>query len=188
MSATLNTLYELAEDLRDIIIAEYAKYSDVDDVKPLPDSDNIFIVIGSMGTFPQTTTDQLAVYIGAPFPGIAQQGDSTACLSPTSTLMAVDLTRCYPQPQVSQRGGRINNDKFRDELEQSVKQQSNDMLIIRDAMRTFYDIHGAGEGNLASIEVALGQDQSGALLHITCSTQVLLAMKAGEINGRLHSI
>jgi hypothetical protein len=181
----INTLYELAEDYMQCIVDTYAQYTGNEDVKALPVEDNRFITIGSVGSFPQNTSDQLAVYIGAPFPGIAQQGDSTLCLTPTSVLFGVDLTRCYAQPDVKQQGGRIVNNRYRTDLAKSVKQQSNDMLLIRDASKAFYDMYGAGPGNSDSIQLAVGQDNSGAIVHLTVTVVVLTAKKSREINVRI---
>jgi predicted MPP superfamily phosphohydrolase len=103
----LSSVYELAQDLQACVEREYDKYLDHEDVQKLPVEENRFITIGSLGMLPQNSSDQLAVYIGAPFPGFAQQGDSTVSLSPTSVMMAVDLTRCYPQPSVSRSNGLI---------------------------------------------------------------------------------
>ena len=180
----INVLYELAEEFMDIIIDEYAQYADNPDVKALPKEVDRFITIGSTGLMPQNASDQLTVYIGAPFPGIAQQGDSTVSLTPNSVLMAVDLTRCYPQPDVSQKGGRIMNDRFINAFKTSTKQQSNDLLILRDATKRFYELNGAGVGAMDNITTAVGQDTSGAIIHLTTSVPVLLARKSREINGR----
>ena len=181
MATVMNTLYELAQDLQACVEIEYDKYLDHEDVQKLPVEENRFITIGSLGMLPQNSSDQLAVYIGAPFPGFAQQGDSTVSLSPTSVMMAVDLTRCYPQPSVSRSNGRIIDKKFHEELARATKTQSNDLLIIRDATKAFYDTYGAGEGIVDNIQVAIGQDNSGALIHLTATVNVLLARKAREI-------